>query len=154
MQTFLPSPDMRQAVEFLDDKRLGKQRVETKQILIALGIDVGEHEGNLESRWRNHPATKMWKGYEGSLAQYGWFCCREWVGRGFKDSLTDQFAQVMLSMTDECDIVDGVPTFPIPCWLGDQRVHRSHRSNLLRKDYQYYCGFFTERDDIPYFWPV
>ena len=154
MQTFLPSDSLRDSVEFLDNKRLGKQRVETKQILIALGIDVGEHKGNKDSRWRNHPAVKMWQGFEGCLAQYGWFSCREWVRRGFKDSLTEQFAQALLGMTSECSIVNGLPTYPVPWWLGDQRVHRSRRSNLLRKDYEYYCGYFREPDNLPYFWPV
>jgi len=33
MQTFLPYPDLRDSVACLDNKRLGKQRVEAMQIL-------------------------------------------------------------------------------------------------------------------------
>ncbi|MFN7881952.1 MAG: pyrimidine dimer DNA glycosylase/endonuclease V, partial [bacterium] len=33
MQTFLPSPSFAESARILDNKRLGKQRVECKQIL-------------------------------------------------------------------------------------------------------------------------
>ena len=36
MQTFLPYEDFRESVRSLDDKRLGKQRVEAYQIISAL----------------------------------------------------------------------------------------------------------------------
>jgi len=57
MQTFMPyGSQYDQTAKCLDVKRLGKQRVETYQILKAL---LGESKG-----WRNHPATRMWEGYE------------------------------------------------------------------------------------------
>jgi hypothetical protein len=38
--------------------------------------------------------------------------------------------------------------------LGDEAFHASHRSNLLRKDRDYYGAFgWTEPDDLPYVWP-
>jgi hypothetical protein len=41
-----------------------------------------------------------------------------------------------------------------PPWLGDERLHASHRSNLLRKDPEHYGQFeWTEPDDLPYWWP-
>ena len=43
----------------------------------------------------------------------------------------------------------------MPDWIGDDRVHASHRSNLLRKDPSYYSVHgWTEPDNIEYFWPV
>ena len=33
MQVFLPYPDFKKSLESLDDKRLGKQRVETYQLI-------------------------------------------------------------------------------------------------------------------------
>ena len=36
MQVFLPYPDFKKSLESLDNKRLGKQRVEAKQILNVL----------------------------------------------------------------------------------------------------------------------
>ena len=62
VNTFLPWPDYNKTAKSLDDKRLGKQRVEALQILRAnLGLTKG---------WRNHPAAVMWRGHEGSLIEY------------------------------------------------------------------------------------
>ncbi|MBB6567572.1 hypothetical protein HPO96_06170 [Kribbella sandramycini] len=41
-----------------------------------------------------------------------------------------------------------------PPWLGDDAVHRSHRSALLRKDPGYYAQYFDEPADLPYVWPA
>jgi len=72
MQTFLPYPNLYESVKCLDDKRLGKQRVEAMQMYNCLV------EG---SRWENHPAVVMWRGYEHILATYHNICIEEWVRR-------------------------------------------------------------------------
>ncbi len=42
----------------------------------------------------------------------------------------------------------------LPPWLGDERVHRSHRSALLRKDPDWYGRLFTDVPaDLPCYWP-
>ena len=47
---------MKYNAEILDNKRLGKQRVEAIQIAKTLfGLNNG---------WKNHPGTIRWKGYE------------------------------------------------------------------------------------------
>lgn len=137
MQTFLPYPSFVESAKVLDMKRLGKQRVECKQILLALkGISKG---------WANHPATKMWRGYESSLAEYGMCICEEWLSRGYKDSLLPVFEQWLAR---------GHHPFKPP-WFGDEEFHRSHRSNLLRKMPEHYGQFWPdERNDLPYVWPV
>lgn len=53
MQTFLPYTDPEKCARVLDNKRLGKQRVEAIQILNVL-LGVTQTKG-----WRNHPAVKM-----------------------------------------------------------------------------------------------
>lgn len=141
MQTFLPSPSYDESARVLDNKRLGKQRVETKQILLALP--------KTEGGWINHPATKMWRGHEISLCQYGLAMCWEWQRRGYKDSLYDFFAAALAQYEE-----DG-RTFLPPPWLGEDEVHASHRSNLLRKDREFYSQYgWAESDDLPYVWPV
>ena len=141
MQTFLPSPSYRESAELLDYKRLGKQRVETKQILLAMSKTSGG--------WVNHPATKMWRGHEVSLCQYGISMCLEWQRRGYKDTLLDFFADAMQQYQ-----TDGRTAMPPP-WLGDEAIHASHRSNLLRKDPTYYARHgWDESADLPYIWPV
>lgn len=132
MQTFLPLPSFRPSVSVLDTKRLGKQRVECVQILNAL---EGRSRG-----WVNHPATRMWRGYERALRQYLRACILEWVSRGYQNTIP-------LPERDDC--------CPMPPWLGNPEFHASHRSNLLRKDPAYYgAAGWTEPHDLPYVWPV
>lgn len=147
MQTFLPLASFRQSAACLDNKRLGKQRVECKQILLALGVGVGAHEP-YESRWRNHPAVLMWRDYETQLAAYAAVICKEWRSRGFRDNLLPEFmaAYTVLRST--------APHLPYPQWFGKQAFHSSHRSNLLRKNFGHYRQFgWQEPIDLPYVWP-
>ena len=150
MQTFLPYRNTWRTARCLDNTRLGKQRVECKQILLTLGIDVGEHRGNPLSRWRNHPAVRMWQGHELCLAEYAEIMCIEWRRRGFNDSLLSQFQAVVGQLTEP-----SLFTSHAPNWIGYDRLHASHRSNLLRKDPQHYGQFgWQEPADMPYWWPV
>jgi hypothetical protein len=68
MQTFLPYPDLKKSFEVLDYRRLGKQRVEAMQILNILLSD------KKSGGWVNHPAVKMWRGYEDALCVYMNMC--------------------------------------------------------------------------------
>lgn len=137
MQTFLPYPNYPASARVLDNKRLGKQRVEVLQILKALN---GESKG-----WVNHPATKMWQEYEVCLIIYGVNVCREWKRRGFKDTCEEKIVSY-LSIFKASDS---------PPFMGDEKFHASHRSNLLRKDPEWYGRFgWTEPDDLPYVWPT
>lgn len=134
MQTFLPYADFKKSVEVLDYRRLGKQRVETFQVLNIL-LDRTETKG-----WRNHPVTRMWRGFEEALKLYQNYTITEWISRGYKNNMS-------LEIVDMDNLV-------FPFWLGHGGVHQSHRSNLLRKDYEYYSQFFDDPDDLEYVWPV
>jgi len=136
VQTFLPYPDFDESARCLDDGRLGKQRVEAYQIVRTLD--------EVTRGWRHHPAVKMWRGYEGALVEYGLAMCREWVARGRADTVHDKL------------LVHARPQPAArPPWLGDEAVHASHRSNLLRKDPEWYGRFgWREPPDLPYAWPV
>ena len=147
MQTFLPLPSFKKSAACLDNKRLGKQRVECKQILLCLGVSVGEHDPN-QSSWRNHPAVRMWVGFETALAVYSIVVCREWIRRGFNDTLCPQFMASYNELRRQIDINR------YPPWVGSKRFHSSHRSNLLRKDFRHYSKFgWTESVSLPYYWP-
>lgn len=138
MQTFLPYESYTKSAKVLDNKRLGKQRVETLQILNTLtGISDG---------WKNHPAVKMWKGYEVSLVEYGLAVCQEWTLRGYNDSCFDKIMDVYDYHLDGKDS-------SYPWWLGS-KIHESHQSNLLKKFPAHYRPYFPDVDpDIPYYWP-
>lgn len=95
--------------------------------------------------WRNHPAVLMWEGHELSLIEYGQAICQEWIERGFNDTLLIKIGDMATCFPDSksCD----------PEWLGDERLHLSHKSNLLRKDNIYYGKYFREiPSDLPYYW--
>ena len=154
MQTFLPLPSPAESAAILDDRRLGKQRVEAKQILIAIGVDVGEHRGNPSSQWRHHPAVRMWRGFERSLSHYAIAVCQEWRRRGFNDSLLEQFEEASRDILASYCEVSPSSAFGTPAWLGNEAVHRSHRSNLLRKSPEFYGQFgWAEPSNLPYVWP-
>lgn len=148
MQTFLPYASFGMSVACLDTKRLGKQRLEAKQLLNAIeNLRIGKHSG-----WQKHPACLMWVGYENALRLYHNFCIMEWCGRGWKNTMevipiTKGSSQVVWD-----ERIDG--ELPMPPWVGDDAFHRSHQSNLLRKDPIYYGKFkWDVGPDLPYVWP-
>ena len=79
MQTFLPYPSFARSAEVLDAPRLGKQRVETFQLLRANTVpDYG---------WRHHPAAKMWAGHLPELVAYGLAMTDAWMAAGHADTV-------------------------------------------------------------------
>jgi hypothetical protein len=139
MQTFLPFKSFYESARVLDNRRLGKQRVECLQILKAL------HDP--EYGWQNHPATKMWRADVFGLAQYGLNICDEWIRRGFKDTCRDKIAQFSCTKRALQYIIP-------PDWVTDDFC-LSHRSNLVRKMPEHYSKYFPDvSGDLPYVWPV
>lgn len=144
MQTFLPVPDFAESAAVLDRQRLGKQRVETLQILKALD------KRTPDSGWSNHPAVKMWTGYPFLLVEYGLAICTEWIRRGYRDSCYEKIYEfkphgLFVHYRDH----------PSPFWLGSWTFHRSHQSNLVRKDPAHYRQYFPDvPDNLDYVWPT
>lgn len=166
MQTFLPYPSFSKSAACLDRQRLGKQRIEVAQILKTLKqgamceydtatgkyvygyVKLGTQANGVEIRrtpWWGHPIVQAWRGFEGSLVLYGLMTCWEWKQRGYKDTTG---AVIKAFQTSSVNPIN-------PPWLGDERVHASHRSNLLRKNAAHYGQFgWVESPDLPYFWPT
>lgn len=118
----------------LDNSRLRKQRVEAYQLL--------QVNLNLTTAWINHPAALMWWGFEPALALYGITACQIWKQRGYLDTVEFKIRK----------LIEPCPVWPR--WIGDERVHRSHRAALLRKDYKHYSQFgWKEKPAIDYYWP-
>jgi hypothetical protein len=145
MQTFLPVADFAESARLLDNPRLGKQRVECLQVLRALELpDYG---------WANHPVVAMWRGHTAGLVVYALAMVRVWRERGFADStetLIAEFAPDAAAMTQAEAAAAGL----LPSWVGDEELHRSHRSNLLAKDPGFYRPRFAgDPADLPYKWP-
>lgn len=144
MQTFLPHPDDRASAALLDDRRLGKQRVETLQILRALTwYTYG---------WRNHPAVRMWRGFVPALVHYGLAVCDEWEARGRADAVRPALVEFTGGVAPSMQRLHRLGQRPP--WLGLEALHLSHRSALVRKDPEHYRPLFPDvPDDLPYLWP-
>lgn len=149
MQTFLPYADFERSAQALDQKRLGKQRVEVIQVVRGL---TRPGYG-----WRHHPAVLMWKGHEEALGRYGLTICEVWTERGFGDTcaatiVADLREAGVTALRSEADLA---AAGALPPWLGDEEFHRSHRSALVRKDPGFYAPLFPGvPDDLPYVWPT
>jgi hypothetical protein len=147
MQTFVPYPDFTRSAICLDNKRLGKQRVECLQILKALAKS--------SRGWVNHPATKMWRGCEIALCWYGIAICNEWIERGYEDTCKEKMI-LSLDQLFKIDIFSPRSiNFRFPYWWEWHEVHSSHRAALLHKDYGWYSKFgWKEKPCLDYHWPV
>jgi hypothetical protein len=140
VQTFLPFADFVESARVLDQARLGKQRVEALQVLRAIVLpDYG---------WQTHPAMQMWRGYVPALTRYALDMVDAWTERGHADTtraLITEFAPE--AATERAALA-------VPSWLGNEALHLSHRSNLLRKAPEFYETVFPGvPDDLPYVWP-
>lgn len=158
MQTFLPYPNYADSARVLDNKRLGKQRVECLQILQTLhkGPYTLKNDGfypsgytkfiKIKTPWYNHPAVRMWKNYQFSLCFYGIEVCQTWIARGFKDTCLDRLIELYNNI--QCGEV-------VPPWLTPEFC-LSHQSNLIRKDPAFYRPIFGPDvpDNLPYVWPI
>ena len=130
MQTFICESDLGLSMSRLDFRRLGKQRVEAKQILIALRDST--------YGWQNHPAVRMWRPYGQMLRGYYNLALREWIRRGYQNHMAEE----------------AEAEYTTPAWVTPEFI-RAHRSNLLRKDPKWYGGFGWGDipHDLAYVWP-
>jgi hypothetical protein len=138
MQTFLPYPDFKKSLESLDNKRLGKQRVETYQLIAGLEGRL-TLTGKAYSKSRiNHPISQMFRNNIPALKQYLNDSIDVWVARGKNNTMKKEV------ITEE---------IVMPVWFGDETFHKSHRANLLRKDAIYYGAHgWTDNSELPYRW--
>ena len=129
----------------MDLRRLGKQRVETLQILRALTFE--------DYGWRNHPAVTMWVGYTDALVAYGAAVTDAWIRAGFGDTVLPKLLEFLGSpplRTQKELAAAGL----LPPWIGNRRLHRSHQAALVRKDPAHYGPLFPGVDPaLPYVWP-
>src|SRR5574343_495506 len=144
MQTFLVYSDLRESARCIDNKRLGKQLIETKQIYDTIV--------NNKKSWSNHPAVNMWRGFELGLLLYGKIHYAEWQERyvlGLRGGkLIHKSGEEILNEYYNRSL----NTIKLPSWIYDDEFLISHRSNLIRKNPEYYSKFWPSvPNNIPYF---
>jgi len=118
----------------LDDRRLGKQRIESFQIITSL-------EQKDSVGWKNHPITRSWDGYTNALKHYCNIMINEWVRRGKNNTMS-------LYKIDTLVI--------FPSWFINPKIHYSHMARLIQKDPIFYKDKFIyppEYNNFGYIWP-
>ena len=132
MQTFLPYKDIEESLKALDNARLKNQRTEALELITSITTDKG---------WQHHPCFKLWENNIDALKYYYNNSVIIWAER-----IGQNYHKDML-----LEVVD--PLFKMPVWLGNKRLHASHRSNLLRKKPDFYKHYgWKEPHDLPYYW--
>lgn len=143
MQTFLPYDDFHKSASVIDNQRLGNQCYRECFTLFNGG-------------WKHHPASKMWQGHIRALAEYGFAVSLEMAGRKnkhnkhkWRDEVIRRWIPFWYTAMKE------TPNTGKPPWLGDQKFHDAHKSNLIRKDPEHYGKLWPDiPDDLEYVWPV
>ncbi len=153
VNTFTIGPKLKW-IKKLDYKRLGKQRVEAKQIIDIL--EYYDENGEMpDAGWTNHKVTKMWIGHTKALKVYFNYVVRQWVKRGYKNNY--EYYDV-----EDCEIIeckfDGTRakfskkadenTFPI--WYSFPPFYLSQRAALIMKEKDYYEDIFLDDEVEPY----
>jgi hypothetical protein len=166
----VPEVSFPHSVAVLDNRRLNKQITEAIQLLnamrrlderdAALVAGAATAKGAVEQfkriGWSAHPALIAWRGYAPALALYTTFAIREWLNRGFNNNRPPPYdadwqpnpaAEYAGQLPPAAEVV-------LPPWLGDNLIHATHRSNLLRKEPVWYEAYgWSEGPDLAYIWP-
>jgi hypothetical protein len=153
MITFLPSSNFIESANCLDwqwaKNRLSNQ---VDEGIVIVQILLGERPKS------NHPTVLMWENSELTLVDYTW---THLYTRERKRKLTDITRRIELNRL-QLIAVEKDPVGNKPFWLGDERLHSSHRSILLGKNPSWYSQFGWEEKPAvrgsdarwPYWWPV
>jgi len=151
MQTFVPFKNFNKSAQSLDNRRLNKQLLEGRQIYQIISSN------RTSGAWVNHPAVKMWRNYDNALYLYLTAIKNECIARGI--SVEKNWTAIEQMHDANWFRGNGIV---MPPWLGDMRVHNSHRQNLYLKDMWFYADFWYEGtkqkvsccEKCNYFWPV
>lgn len=183
VNTFLPEPSYRLSLTYLDNLRLRKQRVEVKQILRAIrGETTGWVNHPAAKMWKEYPGSlceygilscQVWRSRWRAVCEK---CNKSIFGMKYatrNDSpplaaavtcphcghsaqpVQDYYKDSLLLYFEELALEYGKQTNATPWWVGIKEFHRSHQSNLIRKDPALYGPIWPGVPiDLPYFWPV
>lgn len=136
MQVFLPEYTYEASAAALDYKRLVKQLLEGRQIMSVL---AQESPGKA---WKNHPAVRMFEGFEHELYSYLKAIRNEMRERGYKwennwNVIKDTYSR---NFADNPQVK--------PEWMSDptifDRVIITHRGRLWEKNPEFYADYFDE----------
>ncbi|MEM0440380.1 MAG: pyrimidine dimer DNA glycosylase/endonuclease V [Candidatus Caldarchaeum sp.] len=140
MQIFRPYVDWRKSAAVLDDLRLGKQRVEAKQVLNAFFRKLGYIRDGLKG-WLSHPIVILYynngKPYIDDVVGFFYACVDEWKRRGKQSNVNLDDIQQYIEKTEK------TPGTPV------NRIHEiEYRRILLVKDPKHYVKVFPYEEIV------
>jgi hypothetical protein len=145
--TWMTYPSFGKTARDLTNEILKQQMGEVCDIFDILTGLKPEHER------ANHPAVKMWEGYEFALGIYGMCLGQEFTfGRGYAEATEFWYLSKGIR-----EIKRSEPDFAYepPPWMFDVDVLLSHRSNLARRHPVTFRSKWKNcPKDWPYLWPV
>ncbi|MEZ0318571.1 MAG: pyrimidine dimer DNA glycosylase/endonuclease V [Pyrobaculum sp.] len=138
MQIFRPYVDWRRSATVLDDRRLGKQRAEAKQVLLAILRKLGVVKDG-KTGWTRHPIVLMYfndgRPFVDDLVGYFNAVVEEWRRRGFRNYVTLEDVLPLLSQLEKS------PGTPVA------HIHEvEYRRLLILKDPCHYLDKFSEEE--------
>lgn len=132
MHIYLPYPSFSKTAACFPTNFLVTQVYDAHKALLTLG--------GFDTAQMYHPMIRMWAGWELALSVYHDAMITEYLSRGG----SSEFALL------------NIKKYTLPPWLGNERIHKSHQSNLIRKHPQHFRPIFGF--DIPinltYVWPL
>lgn len=144
---WLPKPDFYESVSCLTTYQVGRQVHEAWWILECL---TGRRQ-----RANRYMMSRLWNGYSSGLALYLSLAIREWNVRGFPSCHEAPYDFRNNYKLNEKWIgrLNVVNKIHYPPWVGNERLHSSHRSFLLRDEPVHYSQFGWI-DNVPeLYWP-
>ena len=149
----------RASLAVLDNRRIGKQRVEALQLIKAIELrakakqydpnDIAAYfkdKGLRRPGWISHVCTLMWEDHLEALKLYMNCAIKEWCTRKNKDGRPTKNTMKLVH-------VDTSKITRLPPFIGDDEFHAVHRSNLIYKDAEYYGqALWTEEPCTGYIW--
>lgn len=143
MQVFRPYVDWWRSARVLDDRRLGKQRVEAKQVMMTILRKMGLVNDGRRG-WLNHPVVLMYYNdgspYFRDLVGYFNACVEEWTRRGMRSSIS---LSDITHLIEEIRSAEGNPL---------TRIHElEYRRVLILKEPKHYLRAFTPEEVVEVF---
>ena len=133
MQVFHPYKSALKSIQCLDNSRMGKQRLECIQILLA--------NNNIDTEWEvpksvpPHKNVVLWKNYSGYLFYYLGILLNEWEDRGMKNF-------VCRGMYEKLRNIYGLQENTKRPRFIDNKFIQTQRLSLLNKKMEHYYKFF------------
>lgn len=127
MQTFITDKDFYKSASNLTRQHLQAQIYEGIHILASL-LDVNDKLVNPKRSVKNHPASKLWVGYETELLYYIYCHISEWIDKRGCESKINSLNFILLRKYININWENQNPS-----WITDELI-QTHRSVLIQKE--------------------